>query len=125
MHGWGTDTRQALRRLRRTPGFTLFAIAALAIGIGATSAIFSLAYAIWLKPLPYGAPDRLVSLRDVDENGASASVSGPESEDYRRNGSTSSSIRTPTVTLASASSSSGGRTTCTWCRSLRTSTQCS
>ena len=92
MHGWIADARHALRRLSRTPGFTLFAAATLAIGIGATSAIFSLAYAIWLKPLPYAAPDRLVSLHDVAENGLVSSISGPELDEYRRNAASLSAV---------------------------------
>jgi hypothetical protein len=77
------DLRHAGRRLRRAPGFTAVAVFTLAIGIGAASAIFSLAYAVWLKPLPYRDADRLVVLQGVHaKSGDVASVfSGPDIRD--------------------------------------------
>ena len=56
------DFRYAGRSLARTPGFTVVAVAVLALGIGATSAIFSLVSAVWLRPLPFADEDRLVTL---------------------------------------------------------------
>ena len=56
------DVAFALRQLRRAPAFTLVAAATLALGIGANSAIFALVDATLLRPLPYAAPDRLVTI---------------------------------------------------------------
>ncbi len=56
------DFRYAARSLLRTPGFTVVAVAVLALGIGATSAIFSLVSALWLRPLPFADAERIVSI---------------------------------------------------------------
>jgi putative ABC transport system permease protein len=63
MTGAGRDVAYALRLLRRSPGFSAAAIAALALGIGANSAIFSLADATLLRPLKVTRPDELYSLQ--------------------------------------------------------------
>src|SRR5262245_14858822 len=56
------DFRYAGRSLARSPGFTVVAVAVLALGIGATSGIFSLVSAVWLKPLPFADAERIVTL---------------------------------------------------------------
>ena len=61
------DLRFSLRSLRRAPAFPLAAIATLALGIGATTAIFTTLNAVLLKPLPYPNPGDLYSIRtDAD-----------------------------------------------------------
>ena len=63
------DIRVTLRAFRRSPGFPLTAIATLALGIGATTAIFTALSAVLLKPLPYPNPDDLYSLRTALTDG--------------------------------------------------------
>ncbi len=81
MEGMRQDIRFAIRTLRRNPGFTLTAVAVLALGIGANTAIFSAADAYLFRPLPFGNPDRLVMLYEsnpefgwVHETAAPANV---------------------------------------------------
>ena len=56
------DLRYSLRQFLKTPGFTLTAVISLALGIGATTAVFSVIYAALLNPYPYHAADRIVRL---------------------------------------------------------------
>ncbi len=56
------DVRQSVRSLRKSPSFAAAVVLTLGVGIGATTAIFSICNAVLLKPLPYAAPDRLVML---------------------------------------------------------------
>lgn len=66
MDRWAKDLRYAFRTLRRAPVFTVGAVALMAVGIGAVTTVFTLVDHVLLRPLPYPAPDRLVTL----ENGS-------------------------------------------------------
>jgi len=78
------DVRYAVRMLFKTPGFTALAIITLALGIGANTAIFSVIYAVLLKPMPYPQPDRLALLREKMAGMFDAgSVSYPNYLDWR------------------------------------------
>ncbi len=63
------DLKYLLRELRKRPGFALTAILSLALGIGATSAVFSVVYAVLIDPFPYRDADRMMTLRTIDKSG--------------------------------------------------------
>lgn len=63
------DIRYGFRQLRKMPGFTLTAVLSLALGIGATTAVFSVVYAILMDPYPYAAPDRMIHMRLMTPTG--------------------------------------------------------
>jgi len=71
------DLRHSVRLLARAPVFTTVAVLSLSLGIGATSAIFTLANAIMLRMMPVGEPDRLVQINRVGPGGAGPVVSYP------------------------------------------------
>jgi len=82
------DVRYGLRMLRRSPGFTAIAVLTIALGIGATTAIFSIVDATLLHPLPYPHPEQLVSVVD-DFPGVGAEnvgMSVPEWHDLEHSG---------------------------------------
>jgi hypothetical protein len=60
------DIRYACRSLRRNAGFATVAILTLAIGVAATTSMFTVARAVLLRPLPYAQPDRLVEISEVN-----------------------------------------------------------
>ena len=87
MQSLWTDLRFAARELLRRPGFTLTAVLSLALGIAATSAVFSVIYAVLIDPFPYPGADRIVELRLVDKSGSDrhyVGLSGPQADLLRQ-----------------------------------------
>jgi putative ABC transport system permease protein len=99
------DLRYGFRTFVRQPAFALTAIVALALGIGANTAVFSVVYAVLLKPLPFAEPDRLIYLHDTYPAVPSASVSWPKFVALRDGNRTLSSM----AALAPASLAITGR----------------
>src|SRR5438045_2843923 len=66
MRGFSSDLRYALRTLRHGGLSTVIALLSLAIGVGANTALFSVAHAMLIHPLPYRGADRLVTLRPIN-----------------------------------------------------------
>jgi predicted permease len=92
MDAFWSDLRFGLRVLLRSPGFTLIAIATLALGIGADTALFSLVNGILLKPLRFPQADRLVTLYQHKPQFEYGSISYPNFLDWQRDNQTFQSV---------------------------------
>jgi putative ABC transport system permease protein len=77
------DIRYAARTMMKTPGFTIVAVLALALGIGANTAIFSVVNAVLLRPLPYKDPDKLVHVHRMQPPIERGPISRPDFFEWR------------------------------------------
>ncbi len=83
MPNFALDLKQSTRALRKTPGFTVTAVICIAVGIGATSTMFSLVDATLLRPLPFDDPERLVAVSERPPRYLRNTVSPPTYRDWR------------------------------------------
>jgi predicted permease len=84
MENFAHDVRFALRTFRRLPAFTAIAVITLAIGIGANTAVFSILYAVLLRPLPFHDAGSIMSVSRVMQNGSPVGLSWPEFDSWRQ-----------------------------------------
>src|ERR1700720_2028850 len=77
------DVRYGLRTLGKNPGWTAVAVLTLALGIGATTAIFSVVYGVLLRPLPYADSNRIMAVFEVNSEGRWSRVADPNFDDFR------------------------------------------
>jgi predicted permease len=77
------DIRYALRQLYKRLTFTAVAVITLALGIGASTAIFSVVYGVLLRPLPYSDPDRIMAVFEVTNKGVWNRMADPNFDDFR------------------------------------------
>ena len=87
------DLRYTNRTLRRSPGFAVIAVLTLALGIGASTAIFSVVNAVLHNPLPYPSPHRLVAVYGKTTGFDHSAISYPNFLDWQRNTRTLSPVR--------------------------------
>jgi putative ABC transport system permease protein len=92
MNSIWADVRYALRMLTRNPGFTAVAVITLALGIGASTSIFSVVDAVLLRPLPYPDPQRIVTVWEQEANGHRTHLADPNFLDFRAQNRTLSAL---------------------------------
>ena len=83
LEGLTQDIRYGFRRIWKNPVYAFVSVLTLALGIGASTAIFSVAYGVLLRPLPYYKPDQIVRMWEVNPKGRRMQFADPNSEDMR------------------------------------------
>src|SRR5688500_12736574 len=83
MESFIRDVRYVSRALLRTPAFFMVTVVTLALGVGATTAIYSVINGVLLRPLPYPEADRIVQLWQLGERGGRSQVSDPNYDDWK------------------------------------------
>jgi putative ABC transport system permease protein len=86
------DVRYALRSFRRAPGFTLVALLTLALGIGGTTAIFSIVDGVLLRPLPYSDPGRILRIDRLSASGGTDTFSAADYRDLKKDATSFSAV---------------------------------
>jgi putative ABC transport system permease protein len=100
-----TDLKYALRTLAKSPGFTVIAVLTLALGIGASAAIFSVLDAVLLRPMPYPNQERLVEVNELNASGRAMPFAEPNFDDL---GARSHSFEAVAAYTRSAEAVAGG-----------------
>ena len=77
------DLRYGLRMLGKNPGLTAVAVLTLALGVGATTAIFSVVYGVLLRPLPYPDSNRIMAVSEITSKGRPSRIADPNFDDFR------------------------------------------
>jgi putative ABC transport system permease protein len=83
MSGFWQDFKYAARVLSKNAGTTAVTVLTLALAIGATTAIFSVVYAVLLRPLPYSGADRIMAISEVNSDGTLSRLADPNFDDFR------------------------------------------
>src|SRR5438477_11259476 len=109
MQGFVADLRQSLRGFIREPVFAAASIVALAIGVGSSTAMFTIVDAVLIRPLPYLAPERLVLLNSVDGTGQRVPMGVVEFFELQRRATTIEAIGAFHPHTATVPSASGPR----------------
>jgi putative ABC transport system permease protein len=106
MTGLLLDFRYALRQLRKNLGSTAVAVLTLALGIGVTTAIFSVVYGVLLRPLPYPDANRIMAIFEITSKGRPSRVADPNFDDFRDQSRSFQAIAKYTDSVASVSGAS-------------------
>src|SRR5215475_9292622 len=83
MNGFWQDFKYAMRVFGKSPGISALMMFTLALGIGATTAIFSVVYGVLLRPLPYSGADRIMAVSEVNSKGRLSRLADPNFNDFR------------------------------------------